>query len=310
MAITSTGYDGEVAEGAWAAMLPLVGSSHYGVAGAGDWKVTAHATLDRGVNIAAGTGWGQGVRDVNSATVSLQGATIASGTRWDMVVARRNWSGTGGNTSFVMITGTATKALPSRNQAPGGIDDQPLALVQFTAGQTAPSQIVDLRCWARNGGLVAKDTLALSYMTQLGSEVTIGGGVWRYILGANDVPYWESGLQTYAPLDPTGFSCSGSCSVEFVGAKRRITVDIQVQRTGANKSVTNPWTFVGSVLPAAVRGTHGNLYLPVAVSGGGNNTHWSCSVSPDTGELYVRALGATETWTTNALFNLNFVYYI
>lgn len=200
MAITSIGYDGSVNEAQWAKLLPLAGSAHYGVAGANDWKITPHATLDRGVSIAAGSGWGQGVLDTSDATVSLQGATIGSGSRWDLVVARRNWAGTGGSTTFVLVGGSANKALPARNTTPGTLDDQPLALVQFTAGSTGATAIIDLRCWGRNGGMTARDELALTYLKIPGSSVVINGTQWNCELDPNGNPSWTTFVAGRIPL--------------------------------------------------------------------------------------------------------------
>lgn len=201
MAITSVGYDGTVSEAQWAKMVPLVGSSHYGVAGTGDWKVTAHATLDRGVSIATGSGWGMGVYDTSDSTVSLQAATIGSGSRWDMVVARRNWSGTGGTTSFAIIGGSSAQALPTRNTNEGSLDDQPLALVQFSAGSTAATAIIDLRCWARNGGMAARDPMVLSYLKQPGTQILIGDTTWNCGLNTNGSATWyDTAIMDHIPL--------------------------------------------------------------------------------------------------------------
>jgi len=211
MAITSVGYDGSINESQWARLVPLVGASHYGVAGTNDWKVTSHPTMDRGVRIATGTGWGHGVMDTNDATVSLQGATVGSGSRWDMVVARRNWSGVGGNTTFVIIGGSSSKALPSRNTSPGTLDDQPIALVQFSAGQTSPTSIVDLRCWGRNGGMAARDDLALSYLAEMASQVKIDKTLWTRSPDQNGNPVWTSAAPDGTiPLFGVGGTLAGS----------------------------------------------------------------------------------------------------
>jgi hypothetical protein len=201
MAITSIGYDGTVTESDWAQLIPLAGSSHYGVAETTDWRVTASTTLDRGVKVGVGQGWGHGVLDTNTTTITLQGEAVGSGSRWDMVVARRDWGGTGGVTSFVLIKGTATKALPARNVDPGNIDDQPLALVQFTAGSTAPTTIVDLRCYARNGGVVARDALALGYLQHAGAKVMIGNVLWSRDLDANGSPVWNTDMRASGKVE-------------------------------------------------------------------------------------------------------------
>ena len=208
MAITSIGYDGSVNESQWAKMVPLVGSAHYGVSGSGDWKVTPHATLDRGLSIATGSGWGHGVLDTSDTTASLQGGTVSSGSRWDLVVMRRNWSGTGGASTFVLVPGGTTMVLPTRNTAPGTLDDQPIALVKFSAGQTSAQTIVDLRCWARNGGMIAKDDLALSYLKLPGAQIMINGTQWNCDLDTNGNPAWSTFHTGKIPL----FGASGRLS--------------------------------------------------------------------------------------------------
>lgn len=192
MAIVSVGgYDGT------AITEPQFGAAisdwafEYGVVGAGDWKVSAHPSTPGAVNIAAGQGWGHGVMETSDSIVTVTQTSLpSSGSRWDMVVMHRDWQPPGGASTFQIITGTSAKQLAIRDANPGVEDDQPLALVQWTAGQTQPTAIVDLRVWASNGGVVAKDELVLTYLTRLGSSITIGDGLWQRILGANDVVQW------------------------------------------------------------------------------------------------------------------------
>lgn len=192
MAFTSIGYDGSVNERQWAELVPSVGSSTYGVKGAGDLKVTAVPGQPGVVSIAPGSGWGHGVFDTQTANTTVACDPITSGTRWDLIALHRDWQPlAGGPTSAVKITGTSDKVIPgNRKQTPGVEDDQPLALVQWTAGQTQPTAIIDLRCWAGNGGLVAMDQLALTYLGKLGASVTIAGVKWEYVVGANDTATW------------------------------------------------------------------------------------------------------------------------
>jgi hypothetical protein len=293
MAITSTGYDGSIDEADWADMIPKVGFSHYGVTEPSDWRVTAHATLARGVSISTGTGWGQGVIDTSDTTVSLQGATISSGSRWDMVVVRRNWSGTAGSTTFAMITGTSTKKLPARNNNPGSLDDQPLALVQFTAGSSAATSIVDLRCWARNGGITAKDTLALDYMAKAGSKVTILGTHWGREIDANDSTKWAAQYVKGAiPAFGVGNSLTGGVSVSkpFL-----VQGGSTVQSTDASgyARVTFPNPFPNGLL--TVLAMNGDDYaVPRAVVAGaggtalgtGSKTSWAYRLQNADGGVY------------------------
>ena len=200
MAITSVGYDGTVNEIQWAKMVPKVGTASYGVATAADLKVTAHPSTPFAVNVAAGTGWGNGVYDTSDTVVTVQCDTVPSGTtRYDLIVARRSWAGTGGSTTFTKINGGASKVLPVRNTVPGVLDDQPLALIQWTGGSNQPTAIYDLRVYAANGGCVAKDELALTYLGELGSTVTINGSTWICVpTGASDTPTWTNTVQAGA----------------------------------------------------------------------------------------------------------------
>jgi hypothetical protein len=238
MAITSVGYDGTVSESDWAQMIPLVGNAEYGVMETTDWKVTVHTTLDRGVKVGVGTGWGMGVMDTSTTVVSLQGAAVSSGSRWDLVVARRDWSGTaqgGGETTFVLITGTPTKAIPNRNTDPGNIDDQPIALVQFTAGSNTATTIVDLRCYARNGGMAARDLLALDYLRHAGASITIGDTLWSRDLDLNGNPVWNAAL-VYGkiPLFDTGGAPAGMPAVPSGTTQFLMQAGSTVLKTDAN----------------------------------------------------------------------------
>jgi hypothetical protein len=315
---TSNGYDttttSPYTEIAWANAHPAIGASAYGVRSSTDWAVTAVAGADRTVSIAAGFGWGHGVTDSTVANETIQLDTVSSGSRWDLIVARRDWTPTAGVTSFVKVNGGSTQTIPGgRLVGPGNIDDQPLALVQVTAGQTQPTAIIDLRCWASNGGAVAKDVLAKSYLDIVGASVYIGGMVWRYIPGANDVPEWVASgeVTTYAPIAVTGYSITGDISVEQVGAKKRVTVDLNVTRTGAGIVIGTSFSGFGPVLPTAVRGSSDPKYLPISMSGGTGdvNKHATIYLYPVSGAMSIRSQ-ADFTMPTNALFSVNCVYYI
>lgn len=192
MAFTSIGYDGTVNERQWAELVPNAGSCEYGIKGAGDLKVSAVPGQPLMLSVSAGTGWGHGVIDTSTTNTTITCDTISSGTRWDLIALRRNWQPlAGGPSSIVKVTGATTKVIPAaRKNEPGVEDDQPLALVQWTAGQTQPTAIIDLRVWAGNGGAVAKDDLALSYLGKIGAMVTIGNVQWQNVLKDNDMPGW------------------------------------------------------------------------------------------------------------------------
>jgi len=194
MAINSVGYDGTVTESQWADMIKKVGSAEYGVVQSGHLRVTAVSGADRTVSVAAGQAWGHGVYDDFTSNTTIALSSVSSGSRWDLIAVRRDWSGSDGTTTLVKINGSSSRSIPSgRNEGPGLLDDQPIALVQITAGQTQPTAIVDLRCWSGNGGVYAQDELALAYLDSVGSQVVINGRTWsRGTSGSGGSAVWSS----------------------------------------------------------------------------------------------------------------------
>lgn len=198
---TSHGYDttstNPYTETAWADAFPSIGLASYGVRSPLDWKVTAVAGQDRTVSIGAGWGFGHGVTDSTYANDTIQLDTISSGSRWDMIAVRRDWTPTAGVTKFVKVNGGSTAVIPGGRQAnPGGIDDQPLALVQVTAGQTQPTAIIDLRTWAGDGGgIVGAHDLIRTFLNRTGTRIQINGTDWVRVVGANDTPEWRQSSQ-------------------------------------------------------------------------------------------------------------------
>jgi hypothetical protein len=185
MAFTSIGYDGTVTESQFAQMISSVGASEYGVRDAADWRVTAHPTQAQAVQIAPGSGWGPGVFDTTDAVETVQCNTIASGTRYDLIVARRDWQPPNGLTVFSKVTGGTARAIPSeRVHLPGVTDEQPLALVKWEAGYTTPREIIDLRVWVGAGGATAADEAVKDYLTRPGTQLKIGRMTWARIVDA------------------------------------------------------------------------------------------------------------------------------
>lgn len=210
MAIVSVGYDGPVDEVGFSRMIPSVGASEYGVVGENDWVLTPHPTTAQAVNLSIGRGWGYGVYDESDTVATVQCDPITSGSRWDLIVADRDWQPATGVTKFLPVAGGTTKALPARIKGPGVHDQQPLWLVQWTAGQTQPTGIVDLRAWAGNGGMVARDELVRTYLVRVGTRIVINGIRWIYTLGTNNMPQWViEGKDGAAALFATGNALLG-----------------------------------------------------------------------------------------------------
>lgn len=214
MALTSVGYAGSVTSADWADLTAAFGAQ-YGVLGAGDWKVTTVAGQDRTVSIAAGSGFGHGILDTTDAAQTVQLGTVGSGSRWDTIVARRTWSTPA--TVLMAVQGTSTQGLAASRQAnPGVVDDQPIALVQVTAGQQLPTSVVDLRCWRGNGGMTAASEDALAYLTSPGSVIWVNGVEWVRQVASNGSISWVRA----EPVDVVDGALAGTYQGQQV--KRRV----------------------------------------------------------------------------------------
>lgn len=188
MTITSTGYHGTVDYADWAVMTSHMGAQ-YGVVGKDSYAV-AVGSGDRVVTVQPGTAQGQGIVDISDAVVNLTGAPVASGNRWDLVALRRDWNAGGGTSTLVLIQGGSAASIPTRNTDPGILDDQPVALVRFSAGQTAAQEVIDLRVWHGDGGLAARHILVRDYLDRIGSRIWINGITWVIGFDATGQPGW------------------------------------------------------------------------------------------------------------------------
>jgi hypothetical protein len=220
MAITkSLGYGGAVSENdvaQWA--RSFVGS--YGVLGPDDWKVTVKTGVDRTVVVAHGSGFGKSIIDVSSgAEDTVTVTTLASGTRWDMIVAHRDSNGPGGVTTFSKVTGVAggsdDAAFATRKRFDVDLtqDDQPLALVQVTGnggGGALTGAIIDLRVWQANGGTYASSTKVRQYLSDVGTEVWIDGTLWRCGLSLSGAAAWFRSVPTMLLRDGNNASMPSS----------------------------------------------------------------------------------------------------
>lgn len=184
--ITSTGFEGTVDYAEWSRLTSHMGAQ-YGAVGKDSFAVSA-GTGDRVLSVQPGTIAGQGILDVSDAVESLTGAPVASGNRWDLVVLRRNWGTM--SSMLVVIQGGQTATLPARNTTPGVMDDQPLALVRFSAGQSVVQEIKDLRVWHGDGGLAARDPLVRDYLDRIGTRIWINGITWVIGFDATGQPGW------------------------------------------------------------------------------------------------------------------------
>lgn len=189
MTISSIGYAGTVNDAQWAKMVSRVGPALMSVDNYSAFRVTAAAGT-RTVRVAAGGASAAGIYDVSDAAVNITLGSVASGVRWDLIVLRRTWATKA--TTIVAIPGGSSKVIPSRNTTPGGVFDQPLALVRVTAGSTVIQEVVDLRVAVATGGAVAWEDLARSYLTELGTVLRIGDVTWSRVTDSGGAAIWVS----------------------------------------------------------------------------------------------------------------------
>lgn len=256
MAIISVGYDGSVNEAQWADMIKKIGSSDYGVVGAGHWKVTGVPAALRTVSVAVGKGWGHGIFDEINSNVTLELDVVASGFRWDLIAMRRDWTGAGGSSTIIKVNGTSAKDIPTgRASGPGLIDDQPLALVQVTAGQSQPTAVIDLRCWGGNGGMAAANVLSLNYLKSIGAFCTVGNRRWTCVIDSSGNPAWVD-VNTPGPIVslPMGLDWHGVGGVPnatIVGGGTMVHVMGEVIYHGPVSPISDGWIL--ATLPAGMR---------------------------------------------------------
>lgn len=242
MATSNIGFDGSVDEIAAAALGRYLGAD-YSVAGPNDWKVTAVAGQDRTVSIAAGVGYGHFVLDTETAPTLLQLGAISSGKRWDLVCRRRTWSPPGGTSVFYAVQGQPASnpaaTIPStRANVPGQQDDQPIALVQLTAGQTTPSQIIDLRAWSSK--LYQAGSLLALPDPKIGTAVEINGERFTLKTDGAGNPLWISArastvTTTGVVVPQSGFAVDAGmvnqCVVSADG--KEVEYRVMIRRSGA-----------------------------------------------------------------------------
>lgn len=184
---SSLGYAGEVNELTGRDFWNRIGAAKYGVVGANDLKVST-TTGDRMLLIGSGIAWGHNIQDTLQTSLSVQLNSVASGSRWDLIVVRRDVTA---GTTVEVVQGTSNKVLPSLISS-ASHPDQPLALCRVQAGSTTVQEIIDLRCWAANGGVLAVDKLALDYLNVPGADVHIGGTDYRYKPDSLGDFFWDA----------------------------------------------------------------------------------------------------------------------
>lgn len=320
MALNSAGFDGSIVESDWAG-LSNNGGSRYSVGSTGDFKVTPRSAATLTCDVAAGVAYGGGVKVTNTAALTVTHATApATGTRWDAVVIRRNWSGTGGTASVVVITGTATRTIPARNNTPGVLDDQVLALVPINAGQSIPGTPVDCR-WLASKVITCGDLLAIPEPVE-GMEAVVLSGTnapstrWRYELDPTGNPGWKRDTTQIAsqPLTvltgtavsvaPTGWTSNAMVQEAMVSSntvnvyvETRTSTDVPITATTGNITDTLICTLDAALRPDRAvnirfqyKTAAGGLYFGDGVIDVTGNVTIQ-SAQPNTGEIAAQGVG-------------------
>lgn len=218
------GFKGEVTS----AVTPIVLGRGvlYSVEGPLDLQVTSGGGGDRAVSVRQGSAWGDGVLSTWNTGAVLNGASVSSGSRWDTVVIRREWtpeSSPTGTATLMLLQGGSSRAISTSRTTDAGVttSDQPIALVRFQAGQTAVQEIVDLRTWAgAGGGMVAVSDAALAYLDAPGTQVQIGFTQYtRTMIGGT--PQWTTAdTSQLAQVTNTPWGSSSINSSGLSGTRR------------------------------------------------------------------------------------------
>lgn len=297
MAITeSLGYGGPLDENdvpQWRTSF----AGTYGVVDEAAWKVTIKPAVDRTVTVAAGVGYGHGVIDTNGAPVDVGPLdALASGTRYDLIVAHRDWSGTGGTTTFDVVTGTSsqTAAFASRDQTPGDVDDQPLAVVRVTGNGAGGviAEVTPIRCWQANGGAYAEHSLALQYLTEVATEVRIGAQVWSRTIDSSGNAAWSPSTPVLQPLTMFG---AGFAGITQTAAPTSATTFL-VQADSTPK-VTNSASQASIIFPTAFP----NGLITVFLSGGDDAGNPDFSANP-LSSTYTKSGFTYRVWGSDGMY--------
>lgn len=255
MAINSYGYPGTINSIQWSKMSEELGGA-YSVADTNDLAGSIVVGPDRTISIAAGTAFGRGVMDVVTAAVQVQLDTVATGSRWDLVALRRNW--TTNATTIVKVNGGGTATIPSgRLSGPGVQDDQPLLLVQITAGNTTPTAILDLRTWGSK--LITAKSLIGIVDARYGDEAEVdgirysrtvdgtGAGIWAPPADASfaqryqTVTYNNYGSQVFQDFNFAGVTMRGPAGIFSVtpGSGRINVLQLGLYMVGVDVCIRN-----------------------------------------------------------------------
>jgi hypothetical protein len=298
MAFTALGFDGSVNAVQAATWTPALGVEEGVLDG-----MTAQVVVgvDRTVRVAPGVASAWGVRVASDASSDVQGAVVSSGSRWDTICVRREWGPR--LSSIVLVGGSAAKAVAAGVLAtPGVSDDQPIWLVRFQAGLTAPQELFDLRKFVFPLTTVNDTALPAPAGYHYGQAVVQnvgaggldlavrrggpGGEIWQRMLG----PSWANVTLTAGYIALSDFSIprvtvSGGL-VRFEGGIKRSAGQPFYASHGTYSNVANISAILGPDRPCVFPSLKNDCGMIV-------NTDGSIDLDINEDTSYVRCDGAT-----------------
>jgi hypothetical protein len=288
VADTQYGFPGEITPSAWATIIGNASGGVFGVgagaySGIGELKLSPNSVGDRGAILTPGLAYGHGCVGIwNTSNQFNFAAPSGTSDRWDCIVIRRTWSSTPGAsvTTLAVKTGTSTKAIPALTMNPGVQTEQPLWLVRLKGGQTSVQELVDLRCFAANGGVQAMDTLALGYLESPGSRVEVGGNMYEFRANAGTTAIgWEvvSSIASIPIFGPGGALAGNAANAPFGQFLVQAGTVVQSTDGSGYARLTWPKPFPNGLLTVIL--TNGDSWSTAAVHlmVEGNSGFWGSS---------------------------------
>lgn len=200
MAITSVGYERAITYAELGSLIAHAGAT-YSVSGDASSFAVAVEDASTQILVRPGVAYGCGIIDTSDSIVTLTGTPPATGDRWDLVALRRDWAAK--TSTPVLIAGGPTMTIPNRNTEPGVLDDQPLALIRYSAGQAGPVTVRNLRVWRGSGGCFARDLLVRDYHTEIGTRIYISDRTYVLILDGIGQPKWVTDSVIFSTTQPS-----------------------------------------------------------------------------------------------------------
>ncbi|RAV34262.1 hypothetical protein [Corynebacterium heidelbergense] len=186
------------------------------------------AGSSRTVSVSSGAGFAGGTRIRSTGTETISCDSQSSGSRWDAIVIRIDWSSATqrlavvkGTSSTVPVNTSSAPNTAQINRIPGVLYDALVCVVQVNAGSTTVANLTDYRTWGGDGGPLRVTDAALSSPSLLDARpgtwiATDQGkltkrldddGVWRSV-GTQSNPWklWTPTLRFYGTGVPNGTS--------------------------------------------------------------------------------------------------------